>query len=196
MIDHELLKRMAKGLLQHHPFVGRRTRPLVGLLSACEQRTLPSGAVLCREGDPGEELFVLLVGEVRVLRRDADGQERELFVVQAPALLGHMSLVDGSRRSATCVAKGTAGLAVMSAPLYRRVMGEASPRGTALRRLIISSMTQQMVRTTGLLGELLDEQADRANLTREERFMRAAGVLDGWSMEMDGVDRVKVVQLG
>ncbi len=58
--------------------------------------TLPRGAVVFREGDPGKDMYVLLQGTVEV---SVGGEVVELAF--PGALLGEMALVDSSARSAT-----------------------------------------------------------------------------------------------
>lgn len=58
--------------------------------------TLPRGAVVFREGDPGKDMYVLLQGTVEI---SVGGDVVEL--AYAGALVGEMALVDSSSRSAT-----------------------------------------------------------------------------------------------
>lgn len=58
--------------------------------------TLPRGAVVFREGDPGKDMYVLLQGTVEI---SVGGEVVEL--AYAGTLLGEMALVDSSSRSAT-----------------------------------------------------------------------------------------------
>ena len=69
-------------------------------------RRYPAGQVLCSEGDPGEALYVLEEGRLRVSRLTAAGQEAVLAVVEAPAALGELALLDGAPRDATVTAQG------------------------------------------------------------------------------------------
>jgi hypothetical protein len=62
-------------------------------------RTLPAGAVLARQGDPGAELYLLLDG---VLAVDRDGAV--LVEVGPGAVLGERALLEGGARTATLTA--------------------------------------------------------------------------------------------
>mgnify|MGYP002682902790 CR=1 FL=1 len=64
------------------------------------------GQVLCNEGDPGESIYILEEGQLRVTQWTAAGDEAVLAVVEAPAAVGELSLLDGSPRSATLTAVG------------------------------------------------------------------------------------------
>lgn len=67
--------------------------------------SLPGGAVLFAEGDPGDALYVVLRGSLVVVRRTADGGRRRLARVQAGETVGEMGLITGRDRSATAIAE-------------------------------------------------------------------------------------------
>jgi CRP-like cAMP-binding protein len=64
------------------------------------------GQVLCNEGDPGESIYILEEGQLRVTQWTPAGDEAVLAVVEAPAAVGELSLLDGSPHSATLTAIG------------------------------------------------------------------------------------------
>ncbi len=64
--------------------------------------SLPAGAVLFAEGDPGANMYVLIEGMAEVF---VGGEIVE--AAHAPALLGEMALVDNTVRSATVVSRTT-----------------------------------------------------------------------------------------
>lgn len=68
-------------------------------------RRYPSGQVLWNEGDPGDALLVLEEGQLRVSRYTGGGTEVVLAVLDAPAALGEMALLDGEPRSAAVIAQ-------------------------------------------------------------------------------------------
>ena len=105
---------------------------------------LAPGEALCREGEPADSMFLLLLGEVRVQRLDSQGQAREVALMRAPGLVGHLALIDGSPRSATCLAEGDVGLIALDRPSYEALLTEASPRAAALRRVLLTSLAAQL----------------------------------------------------
>jgi len=91
-----------------------RQSPLFELLSAAELDVLGElskpqqyapGAQVFAEGEVGASLFVLVAGEVEVLRKGPTGAEKLLAVLGAPAAFGEMSLIDREQRSATVRAR-------------------------------------------------------------------------------------------
>ncbi|WP_211240400.1 Crp/Fnr family transcriptional regulator [Haloglycomyces albus] len=62
------------------------------------------GRLLFFEGEPGESLIMIRSGAVSVFRTAATGERAMLHVARAPEVLGEVSLLDGSRRSASAEA--------------------------------------------------------------------------------------------
>jgi CRP/FNR family transcriptional regulator, cyclic AMP receptor protein len=87
-------------------FAGLPPATLDALARSSLIRRYRPGQVLCSEGDPGEALFVLEAGQLRVSRFSAAGQESVLAVVEAPAALGELALLDGAPRDAAITAQG------------------------------------------------------------------------------------------
>jgi CRP-like cAMP-binding protein len=71
------------------------------LATSSRVRRFPAGQVLFSEGDPGDSLIVLESGQLRVSRVSTAGQEAVLEIVDAPASLGELALLDGAPRDAT-----------------------------------------------------------------------------------------------
>jgi hypothetical protein len=80
---------------------------LAELASASLEDEYAPGETLCVEGEPGNEVFILLAGEVRILKREGEG-ERFIGAEKAGGFIGEMAVLDPAPRSATLVA-GDAG---------------------------------------------------------------------------------------
>lgn len=65
---------------------------------------LPSGAVLFQADEPSDGIYVLEWGVVRIYIRNSSGDEIELARLHPGAVLGEMSLLGESTRSASCSA--------------------------------------------------------------------------------------------
>lgn len=62
-------------------------------------RPLPKGALLFAQGDPAEELFVVVEGRVAVATRSLDGRESMVAIIEPGGLFGELGLFDGEPRS-------------------------------------------------------------------------------------------------
>jgi CRP-like cAMP-binding protein len=86
-------------------FANLPTEALDDLAQASRVRRYAAGQVLWNEGDPGEALLVLEEGQLRVSRFTGAGVEVVLSVVEAPAALGELALLDGAPRDAAVIAQ-------------------------------------------------------------------------------------------
>ncbi len=182
--DARLATHAAK-LLEAHGQVDADVEDVVAWLSNCQIRRLSMGAVVCSEGDVGDELYVVLQGRILVEKTDVNGSLRTVGEVAAPTLLGQMAMIDHARRTATCSAATDLWLATMDRDAYRRLIRSTGPAGTALRRLLLSSLTQQLLGGNTRLGELLTESSSRpVEPVRREgiggALLKASGLLEGW----------------
>src|SRR5215475_12962730 len=77
----------------------------------------PKGAVLFRENDPGDSLFIIVSGSVRILVSNAAGKNVEketLAYLNRGDALGEMALLTGEPRTNTAVVDSTAELLVLT----------------------------------------------------------------------------------
>lgn len=70
------------------------------IVSACEDRVLAAGEELFHEGDPGDSLYIVQSGRVDVSKQIRRGVDRVLAALGPGDVIGEMSFIDGSRRSA------------------------------------------------------------------------------------------------
>jgi CRP/FNR family cyclic AMP-dependent transcriptional regulator len=75
------------------------------LARASRLRRYAAGQVLWHEGDPGEALLILERGQLRVSRFTGSGVEVVLAVVDSPAAIGELALIDGAPRDASVIAQ-------------------------------------------------------------------------------------------
>ena len=187
--DH--LHRMAELLLMTNPCRGISVEALAEVLEALEVTNLSDSQPLCRQGDPGDELWILVQGSIRVHRDEADGTSRDLVVMEAPAMVGHMALVDDQPRSAHCSASGDTTLLTMTRSIYQKILQENSARGTALRRLLLTSLTRQLQGATRRIKQVQGDPgaqqdgnhqlSDAMVQRRSQELREIANVLNGWS---------------
>ena len=70
-------------------------------IEAASIRRFPQGNPIFREDDPGEAVYVLVEGRVKVSRENLEGRERIFTILTPPEVVGEMALVSQLPRSAT-----------------------------------------------------------------------------------------------
>jgi len=79
-----------------------------------ERLELPRGTTVFSEGEPGDSLFIILEGKVKIVRRAPDGRENVLSVMGPADQFGELSIFDPGPRTATATALTDVSLAKMS----------------------------------------------------------------------------------
>jgi len=92
-------------LLSRVPIFASLDEPTLRRLSElCRTRTFKRGEVLFHEGDPGNALYLIESGQVKIVLVSDEGEETILNVQGPEECLGELALIDGAPRSATAVA--------------------------------------------------------------------------------------------
>lgn len=84
-------------------FSGLTDHELHLLGEICETRHYDAGEYIFREGEPGNRLFVIMGGEVRISRQIPGAGEEALAVLKPGALFGEMAVFDRSERSTDAI---------------------------------------------------------------------------------------------
>ena len=94
---------------------GSLDRPaLLRLASSFVSRSYPRGEYLCRQGDPGDSLFVVADGRVKVVLRTDQGEELLLSTLGPSDVFGELAVLDRGPRSASVVAVEPSSMLVLT----------------------------------------------------------------------------------
>jgi CRP/FNR family cyclic AMP-dependent transcriptional regulator len=104
----------AEALSKVELFRGLLAHGLERVASIAGEESHAVGHVLFREGDPGDKLYVLLEGKVRISRQVAGMGEEALAVLGAGSSFGEMALIDDVPRSADAIIHERVRLLVIS----------------------------------------------------------------------------------
>jgi CRP-like cAMP-binding protein len=102
-------------------FGGLSDAVLEGLAASLPIERVAPGGVVFREGDSAQCLYVLLDGEVEVLKKSHAGREHRVAVLGPSDCFGEMSLIDVQPRSATVRAVAPARLLRMTSEDFDRL---------------------------------------------------------------------------
>ncbi len=95
-----------------------------------QERPLRRGQIICREGDPGEEMFVVRAGSILISKAVTGNVEQVLARIGPGDFFGEMSLFDRSPRSATVQTDSDVTLLALDREGLRR-MTELNPKAAA-----------------------------------------------------------------
>lgn len=116
---------------------------LAALAEAIEERELADGTVVFREGDPGDGMYFIGSGAVRIEKRTgaAAVEHKTLAIIEAGDYFGEMSLFDQQPRSASAVTAGATRLYRLSTAAFNALHGRGGNAGL--------SVLFAMIRTAG-----------------------------------------------
>ena len=121
--------------------VAQLTEPeRIALLAAGSPVKFPDDAILVLQGDPGDGLFVLTDGMVKVTVAAESGTETMLAVRSRGDLIGEFAVLDGEPRTATARAVG----AVSAIRISRARFTEFGQRYPAAQTTITKSLVAKM----------------------------------------------------
>lgn len=143
------------------------------LASTLEIQTPSAGDVLFREGDPGRDLFVVLSGEMEVLKASKHGRDARVALLGDGDWVGEMSILDVQPRSATVRAVSPSRILRMQASdldaLYRQDVKAYS--------LIVLNIARELSRrlrvADGILAEFVAHVDDLVTRPLSDRMRRS-----------------------
>jgi CRP/FNR family cyclic AMP-dependent transcriptional regulator len=142
--------RIRASIARAHLFAALPISAIEDLSQRVTVRRLGAGAAVFSQDEPGEAVFVLMSGRVKVVLCGESGREVTLAILRPGDSFGEMSMFDGGVRSAACIAlEPTAVLALSREDLMRHV--QAHPR-TALN--LLGEMARRLRRADETIAQL------------------------------------------
>ncbi|MBM4187267.1 MAG: Crp/Fnr family transcriptional regulator [Gemmatimonadetes bacterium] len=107
---------------------------LAALGALLRERRFPKGAIVVSQGDPGDALYLISAGQLKVAVFAEDGREVILSVLAAGGFFGEMALLDDEPRSAHVIAMTDAVLLQLRREDFRARLRGSPDLGIALLR--------------------------------------------------------------
>jgi CRP/FNR family cyclic AMP-dependent transcriptional regulator len=95
-------------------FRGLQPAILEQIARLCVRRTYPQDAVIFSQSDPGDALFGVLTGRIRISTSSAGGREVFLNIMEPGDCFGEIALLDGEPRTASATAMSAAELIMIT----------------------------------------------------------------------------------
>lgn len=171
-------------------------------------RNIPveGGEVLFRQGDGGDELFVVQEGSVSISVQTSDGEALEVATFSTGDFFGEMSIFDNSPRSATCAVKEGGSLLSLRGDDFRSFATDQPEIAIEVMRKMLDITTGRLENTGAFLSGMVQwgEGARKRAITDDftglynrrflddtlaEQFARARAERKSLSIVMCDLDR-------
>ena len=157
----------ATALLRRCPlFCSFSEEEIATLAETAETLSVARGETVFRQGEPGEHLFLIASGSMRLSTSTREGFEQPIALLGPGSCFGEMALLDGEPRSATATAaRASELLRVGRASLEGLSRRHPESREKFLRegvRVVSSRLRSANERYWGLAGRTLKAKADVA----------------------------------
>ena len=125
---------------------GLKPKEVMSLVGSIQTIDLEDGQVLFHEGDPGDAMFLVREGALKVVRESAG--DALLGIRKEGSVLGEMSLVYGEPRSAAAIAKGPAKVLRLLREDFEKVVGDDE----RIRELLSDQASQRLKQTETIVA--------------------------------------------
>ena len=150
---------------------------LARLAQVTRERSYPKGSVILFENDPGDALYVVARGLVKVVLIGEDGREVILSVLEDGDFFGEMALIDDEPRSAHVIAMEESDLLVLRREDFFSIVMQAPATALGLLREMCIPLRRAdekignlvLLDVNGRVARLLLDQANDAGGDRIAR---------------------------
>ncbi len=146
-----------------------RESDIAKLARVTQERSYPKNSLIVFADDPGNALYVVLSGQVKIVIGAEDGREVILSIRGEGEFFGEMSLIDDEPRSAHVIAMENSKLLVLRRGDFNRCLHDMPEIATGLLRALCKRLRQAdsmigslvLLDVPGRVARLLLEMADR-----------------------------------
>lgn len=132
-------------------FQGVDPEAVAALINEMDTVTFPKGTTIFDEGEPGDRLYIIVDGKIKLARHAPDGRENLLSVMGPSDMFGELSIFDPGPRtsSAVCVTEVTA--ATMDSQMLKQWITDHPEISQQLLRVL----ARRLRRTNASLADLI-----------------------------------------
>jgi CRP-like cAMP-binding protein len=131
-------------------FAGLEPAALERLAASMRTRRFRRGEVIFHVGDPGDALFVIITGEVKISLPSETGDEAILATLRPGEFFGELALLDGAPRSASASAMVATETVVLPRDRFRELIATEAP----VRDALLAALAAELRRLTTHVEEL------------------------------------------
>lgn len=133
-------------------------------LGICAERIYNPREPIFKEGDSGDEFYIIISGEIEIVKSNNTGQQQLLAVLEPGSVFGEMSIIDSSPRSADAI------------------VGDSEVELLIIKRAFLEDLAEKNLElATKLILTLVRYICERLRLT-SERFLFAQNMLNRFDL--------------
>jgi CRP-like cAMP-binding protein len=132
-------------------FQGVEPAAAEALARTLETIEFPRGHVIFAEGEPGDRLYIIQSGKVKLGRKSPDGRENLLGIFGPSDMFGELSIFDPGPRTSTATSVTEVRAVTMDRPALRQWIATRPEIAEQLLRVV----ARRLRRTNGMLADLI-----------------------------------------
>ncbi len=169
---------------------------LEALAAVADAQEFAKGAVLCKEGQPGDCCYLILSGDVEV-SKTMDAQRKRVAILGPGDFVGQLALVDGAPRSASVVVRYPVKALVLTCESFIALLAARTSVALRLQKQVAIAIVRQLRDATRQFVALKrDYERARDDLTRSRSWqkqrdgaMQVAAAMSELSIPLDSVGK-------
>lgn len=131
-------------------FAGLDPATLERVAASLRSRRFRRGEVIFHAGDPGDALFVIVAGDVKISLPSETGEEAILATLRSGDVFGELALLDGAPRSASATAMSMAETVVLPRDRFLELIATEA----GVRDALLTSIAGELRRLTRHVQDL------------------------------------------
>jgi len=120
------------------------------IVKICNVRYFKKGSTIINEGEQGDELFIILEGEIDIIKKTMQNEKYVVTTLNANVgglYVGELALIDNDKRSATVEAKTDCECLVLNRENFIKFGDKYPEIGLNITRFIATQLSQKLRKT-------------------------------------------------
>ena len=132
-------------------FQGVDQKAVEALIGQLDTVKFPRGTTIFEEGEPGDRLYIIIEGKVKLARHSPDGRENLLTIMGPSDMFGELSIFDPGPRTSSAVCVTAVQAATMNSELLSDWVGSHPETAQQLLRML----ARRLRKTNNSLADLI-----------------------------------------
>jgi len=148
IIDREVLDKISE--ISFFSMYSHDDEVIKSIAHMCSHKSFKKGKTIIREGDFGDDLYIILNGEIDILKNTLQDEKYTVTTLDSSkggVYVGELALIDNDRRSASVVAKTECDCLVLDRDDFIRFGNENPEIGLNITRSIAGQLSSKLRKT-------------------------------------------------